>query len=147
MYGLMMKCGTGCGCGPKHERRAQRMAQAYGMPLAQTRQEMSWAPAIDVKEDAQAFYLDADLPGISREDIKLELEEGVLTLNAERKLEEAGEGADWRWVGRRYGSFTRRFRLPRNADADAISAEYKDGVLQITLPKSAASASKQVSIA
>jgi HSP20 family protein len=116
------------------------------MPLAQTRQEMSWAPAIDVKEDAQAFYLNADLPGISREDIRLELEEGVLTLHAERKLEEAGEGADWRWVGRRYGSFSRRFRLPRNSDADAISAEYKDGVLQITLPKSAAGASRQVSI-
>lgn len=140
-----MKCGSVCGCGPKQARRGRQMQQVASAP-AQSWSQGAWAPAIDVKEDAQAFYLSADLPGLSREAIKLELDEGVLALSAERKFEEAGEGADWRWVGRRYGSFSRRFRLPRNADADNISAEYKDGVLNITLPKSAVSVSKQVSI-
>jgi HSP20 family protein len=105
-----------------------------------------WAPAIDVKEDDQAYHLSADLPGLSREDIKLELEDGLLSLSAERKFEQSGEGENWRWVGRRYGSFSRRFRLPRTVDADAISAEYKDGVLHIMLPKSAEVQPKTVSI-
>ena len=144
MYGMVMNCG----CGPKHGRRMQRQDAAPAQTSGTTAPwgPGDWAPAIDVKEDAQAFYLSADLPGMNREDIKLELEEGLLNLTAERKLAESAEGENWRWVGRRYGSFSRRFRLPRTVDAESISAEYKDGVLHVTLPKSGESATKQVSI-
>jgi HSP20 family protein len=134
-----------CGCGPRQGRKPQRGWQGHNAP-AQGWNQGEWAPAIDVKEDAQAYYLSADLPGMSREDIKLELEEGQLSLSAERKLQESGEGESWRWVGRRYGSFSRRIRLPRTVNADSISAEYKDGVLHVTLPKSEDVKARQVSI-
>ena len=72
MYGMMVKygCGPACGCGPKPGRKVQQSVQSQGAmsPMAAG----DWAPAIDVKEDAQAFYLSADLPGMSREDIKLD---------------------------------------------------------------------------
>ncbi len=150
MYGYAMNCGCGTACGPKMGRRgrnwqkvawpvqvwaAQQLAAQQALASRSAQGSGAWTPGIDVREDAAAYYLSADLPGLAREDIQLELEEDQLTLSAERQPAQSAEGEEVRWQGRRYGSFSRSFRLPRTVDADAISAEYKDGVLQVTLPK------------
>jgi HSP20 family protein len=155
MYGY----GINCGCGPRQSRgRSLRNAawpvQAWAaQQLRQAAQQVQtaaaenpWAPPVDVREDERAYYVSADLPGVDRDAIQLELEDGKLTLSGERQRESA-EGQQWRWQGRRFGSFRRSFNLPRTVDAEAISAEYKDGVLQVTLPKLEQPAARQVSIA
>jgi len=94
-----------------------------------------WVPAVDVVEEKDRFVLRADLPGVVSEDIDVNMEDGLLTLSGERRSDrpEAGEGA--RRFERATGRFYRRFTLPEAADADAISARYTNGVLEISIPK------------
>ncbi len=94
-----------------------------------------WAPAVDVCEDENSFFIAAELPGIDRESIDLEVENNVLSIKGERKLEKKEEGESYHFVERSYGSFYRRFSLPKNVDTEGIGAEYKDGVLKISIPK------------
>lgn len=94
-----------------------------------------WAPAVDVCEDADNFYVSAELPGMKKEDIDLEVENNVLTIKGERKFEKKEEGESFHFVERSYGSFYRSFTLPKNVSGDDIKAEYKDGMLKVTLPK------------
>ena len=131
------------------------MRRAEGVPFRTLRSEMDrlfddflglsparregaaavWAPAIDVREDADNYYVDAELPGMSKEDISLELENNVLSIKGERRFERKDEGENYHFVERSYGSFYRSFALPKNVDGGRISAEYKDGVLHVALPK------------
>jgi HSP20 family protein len=123
------------------------MTHAWTLPARQWTSQQAktaWTPAIDVREDSTAYYLLADLPGVSREQLSIELEDGLLSLSAQRQAPQ--DTGEWRWKGRSYGSFSRNFRLPRNADADSISAELKDGVLKVTLPKLNNSVSRKVSV-
>lgn len=94
-----------------------------------------WAPAVDLKEDANNFIVSAELPGLKREDIQVEIENNTLMIKGERKFEKREEKENYHFVERSYGSFYRSFTLPKNVDAEKIAAEYKDGVLQVTLPK------------
>ena len=94
-----------------------------------------WAPAVDIREDEDNFFVTADLPGLKKEDIDLELENNVLTIKGERKFEKKEEGENYHFVERSYGSFYRSFTLPKNVDSENIQPEYKDGVLQVTIPK------------
>lgn len=105
-----------------------------------------WAPAVDVKENADSFVVTAELPGMSKEDITVEVENSTLTIKGERRFEKKDEGENYHFVERSYGSFYRSFGLPKNVSADGISAEYKDGVLQVTLPKAEEVKAKKVSI-
>lgn len=105
-----------------------------------------WAPAVDIKETADSFIVTAELPGMSKEDIHVEVENQTLTIKGERRFEKKDEGENYHFVERSYGSFFRSFSLPKNVSADGISAEYKDGVLHITLPKSEEVKARQVSI-
>lgn len=97
-----------------------------------------FSPALDVQETKNAYTVQADLPGLDRQDIKVSVEEGVLTLSGSRKAQHQEENADktWRRVERRWGSFERSLRLGRGVDPSKVAAEYKDGVLSITVPKS-----------
>jgi HSP20 family protein len=94
-----------------------------------------WAPAVDLKEDTNNFIVSAELPGLKREDIQVEIENNTLMIKGERKFEKKEEKENYHFVERSYGSFYRSFTLPKNVDAEKISAEYKDGVLHVTLPK------------
>ena len=106
-----------------------------------------WTPAVDVREDSGQFVINADIPGVEPEDIDVTMENGVLTIKGERKLETREEGDNgYRRVERAYGSFYRRFTLPDTADAEAISASGRNGVLEVVIPKRAALQPKRIAV-
>ena len=105
-----------------------------------------WAPAVDIKELDNSFVLHADIPGVKPEDISVTMEEGVLTIKGEKKTAAETEKEGYKRVERTYGSFYRRFSLPDTADAEAISAKSKDGVLEITIPKREAVKPKKINV-
>ena len=105
-----------------------------------------WAPAVDIKEEVGKFVLHADIPGVKPEDIDVSMEDGVLTIRGEKKTEARSEKDNYKRVERTYGSFYRRFSLPDTANADAISAKSKHGVLEITIPKREAVQPKKINV-
>ena len=98
-----------------------------------------WSPKVDVFEDENAIVIEADLPGLKAEDFNLSVENFKLTLSGERKFEKEvkteGNQGNWHRVERNYGSFSRTFTLPVTVNVEAVKAEFKDGVLHVTLPK------------
>ena len=94
-----------------------------------------WVPAVDIKEEDNAYVIHADVPGVDPKDIEVHMENGVLTIRGERKSETKEERENYKRVERVRGSFFRRFSLPDTADAEAISAKSRDGVLEIVIPK------------
>lgn len=105
-----------------------------------------WSPAVDIKEEDDKFTIHADLPGVKSEDIEVTAENGVLTIKGERESHKEEEKENYRRVERFSGSFMRRFTLPERADLDNISAETKDGVLELTIPKSPESKPKRIDV-
>jgi HSP20 family protein len=94
-----------------------------------------WVPPMDLVEAGDHFVLKADLPGLRDEDVKLEVQDGTLTISGERKAEhEASEGG-WYRIERAFGSFSRSLTLPEHVDASGISASFNDGVLEVRIPK------------
>lgn len=94
-----------------------------------------WAPSVDIKEEQDRFVLLADLPGVEPKDIEITMDNGVLSVKGERTAEERDERNGYRRVERVHGSFHRRFSLPDTVDAERITANGKNGVLEITIPK------------
>ncbi|MCI0401501.1 MAG: Hsp20/alpha crystallin family protein [Gammaproteobacteria bacterium] len=94
-----------------------------------------WRPAVDVKEEDNRFVIVADVPGIDPKDIEITMENGVLTLKGERSFEKQEDREGYKRLERARGSFYRRFSLPDSADAEAIKAKGKDGVLEIVIQK------------
>jgi len=106
-----------------------------------------WTPAADIREDTDRFVITADIPGVEPGNIEVTMENSVLTIKGERKLETRGEGDNgYRRVERVYGGFYRRFTLPDTADAEAISASGKHGVLEVAIPKRAALQPKRIEV-
>lgn len=95
----------------------------------------AWNPRVDIYEGQNELVLEAELPGLKREDFDLSLENNVLTLRGERKFEKREEADNYHRVERAYGVFTRSFTLPQSVQGENAAAEYKDGVLRVTLPK------------
>ena len=94
-----------------------------------------WTPAVDIKESTEAYHIHVELPGLEKEDVKVTLDEGVLSIEGERKFEkETGEKKHHR-IERFYGKFSRSFRLPDNVDAEHIAADFKNGVLTLNVLK------------
>lgn len=93
-------------------------------------------PALEIAENEHAFVVNAELPGVAKEDVTITIEDGVLTLAGEKKREEEQKDRAWHRVERVYGSFQRSMTLPKGVDGDKAEATFKDGVLTITLPKS-----------
>jgi HSP20 family protein len=107
----------------------------------------SWAPAVDIYEQDGNIVLKAELPGVDSKDVDIRLENNVLTLSGERKLDTEVKRENYHRVERSYGSFTRSFTLPTVVDQEKIKADYQDGVLRVTLPKREEAKPKQISIA
>ena len=105
-----------------------------------------WAPAVDVEETPNELVLTAELPGLRQEDIDIELEDGVLTIQGEKKEEEKQEGTQGLLYERRWGSFTRRFTLPRAVDANGITAHYDNGILMVRVPKAEEAKGRKIEI-
>jgi HSP20 family protein len=95
----------------------------------------SWLPSVDVREEAERFVVNVDLPGVDKKDIEIVAEKGVLTIKGERHAETKSDTASYERVERVSGTFLRRFTLPENAQADAIAAKQTNGVLEVTIPK------------
>jgi HSP20 family protein len=109
--------------------------------------EGSRAPAVDVSEDEEKYRIVAELPGMSEKDLKLEIKEGILSLSAKKEEEaEAKEGSTWIRRERRASSFSRSWTLPENADEEKVSAQFKDGLLTVDLPKKALTPPRQIPV-
>ena len=115
--------------------------------LARTSQLLSgWTPAVDLYEDADNFYVKAELPGMKKEEIDLSLHDGSLSISGERKTEsEFGEAEAYR-AERFFGRFQRTIALPAPIASDAVKAQYKDGILTVTLPKTEEAKPKQINV-
>jgi HSP20 family protein len=105
-----------------------------------------WSPPVDVLESADSYLVRAELPGMSKEDFNLEVKESVLTFSGERKLEAPASGVEYRNVERVTGKFSRSFYLPQTVKQDEIQATYRDGILEIYVPKSEHAKARQITV-
>lgn len=113
---------------PMFGRWPQLLGENVGMKI-------EWSPVVDIKETEDEYLVKAELPGLKREDVKVSLDEGVLTIEGERRQEKEEKNERIHRVERFYGTFCRSFTLPEYTDASAIRAESKDGVLSVHVPK------------
>ncbi|MCF6266515.1 MAG: Hsp20/alpha crystallin family protein [Desulfuromusa sp.] len=105
-----------------------------------------WAPRADITETDDAFTITAEVPGIKRDDVKISIEDHVLSIHGENKQEKEEEGKKFHRIERFYGSFNRSFSLPENVNEDKIDAIFKDGVLTLTIPKTEVKKPKAIEI-
>ncbi len=106
----------------------------------------NWNPTVDVYEDQNSIVLEADLPGVKPGEFELAIENNVLTLKGERKFEKKIEEGSYHRVERSYGSFTRSFTLPSTVDVNSVGADFKDGVLKVTLPRREETKPRQIQV-
>jgi HSP20 family protein len=105
-----------------------------------------WAPLVDITEDEKEYLIKADLPEVSRNDLKVTVESGVLNISGSRKFEKEEKGRRYHRVERAYGMFSRSFTLPEDADAGRVQADFKEGVLTVHVAKSESARPKQIEI-
>ncbi|HJS57340.1 MAG TPA: Hsp20/alpha crystallin family protein [Vicinamibacteria bacterium] len=105
-----------------------------------------WSPAVDIEETDQEFLIKAELPEVKREDIEVSIQDGVLAIEGERKLEMEQKGRTFHRVERSYGRFVRSFALPEDADAAKVRADFKEGVLRVRVAKRAPTKAKSVQV-
>ncbi len=98
-------------------------------------QSAAWSPVVDIEESGEAYTIRAELPGLSKEKMKVTVENGVLTLSGERDLEHRVETKTFHRVERSHGTFTRSFTLPDDVDSESVAANFKDGLLEIQIAK------------
>ncbi len=107
----------------------------------------TWAPAVDVFETSDAVVLKAELPGLSTEDVDVEVDDNVLTISGERVLRDSVENGHYYRLERSYGKFSRSLSLPQGIKADEVAATFTDGVLEVTVPKADEIKPRKVAIA
>lgn len=105
-----------------------------------------WAPAVDVIEEESAYTIKADIPGLAKEDVHVEVQDNTLTIRGEKHEEKEEKGKRYFRKERTYGSFTRSFHLPENVDVEAIKATHKEGILELTIPKKEQEKPKRIDI-
>ena len=106
----------------------------------------NWRPSVDIFEDDDKLVLSVEVPGVDKKDIKINVENNVLSISGERKFEQEEKKDNFRRIERRYGSFYRSFTLPRAVDTEKIEATTKNGVLEITLPKREEAKPRQIEV-
>ena len=105
-----------------------------------------WTPLVDIIEDNNEYLVKAELPELKKEEVKVNVENGELTISGERKSEKEEKGKKFHRIERSYGSFLRSFTLPESVNADKVSAEFKDGVLSVHLPKDEKAKPKSIEV-
>jgi HSP20 family protein len=135
------------------EETQNRLARIFGLKPARLpngdKESMTiteWAPSVDISEDAKEWLVKADLPEVKKEDVKVTVENGLLTITGERKFEKEEKDKKYHRIERSYGNFLRSFTLPDAADGSKVNAEFKDGVLKVHLPKSEKAKPKAVEV-
>jgi HSP20 family protein len=122
------------------EDMSERLNRVFTRPALRTSGKEAltvadWMPTVDISETDGEYLIKAELPEVKKEDVKVTVEEGVLTLQGERRQEKEEKGKKYHRVERSYGRFVRSFTLPESVDEAGVKAEYKDGVLSLHLPK------------
>ena len=105
-----------------------------------------WAPVVDISEDNQEYLIKAELPEVKKEDVKITMADGMLTITGDRKFEKEENGRKYHRVERAYGSFGRSFSLPDDASPAKVTADFKDGVLKVHLAKNEKARPRQVEV-
>ena len=105
-----------------------------------------WSPLVDITEDDKEYLIKTELPEVKKDEVKVTVENGVLTITGERKFEKEEKGRKYHRVERAYGNFVRSFTLPDDADANKVNAEFKDGVLKVHVAKSEAAKPKHIEV-
>ena len=120
--------------------------ETFGRSRALSAPNGVWYPPVDVLESRDSYLIRAELPGMKKEDFNLEVRDGTLTLSGERKFEEPANGVEYHRVERASGKFVRSFSLPHTVKSDEIKASYRDGILEIHVPKAEEAKPKQIAI-
>jgi HSP20 family protein len=123
-----------------------RLHREFDRTFDAAARDASWAPAVDIHEEAQRFVVRADLPGVKPADIDVTADKGVLTLRGERQIDHHDVDGHYSRVERVSGKFVRTFSLPENVQTDSIKAQFKDGVLELTIPKIAKAEPRRIEI-
>jgi len=121
-----------------------REAPGHGGKEAMT--VAQWSPLVDITEDEKEYLIKVELPDVKKEDVRLTVENEVLAISGERTFEKEEKGKKYHRIERAYGSFVRSFSLPEDADGSKVSADYKDGMLHVHLPKSQKAKPKAIEI-
>ena len=123
-----------------------RLRRDLDQSLETATRDSSWTPAVDIHEESKQFVVRADLPGVKPADIEITAEKGVLSLRGARNFEQQSDEGHYSRVERVSGKFARTFTLPENVQTDAIKAQFKDGVLELTIPKSAKAEPRKIEV-
>jgi HSP20 family protein len=128
-----------------------RLNRVFGEPMPRRTGEegvffADWAPPVDIQETEKEYLIKAELPGVKKEEVKVEMLDGVLSIEGERKQEKEEKGKRFHKVERSYGTFVRQFALPTGVDATKIEAEFKEGMLNVHLPKTEVAKPKAVEV-
>jgi HSP20 family protein len=130
--------------GDVRRRMLQMFEEPFGLPVF--REAVGWMPSVDISETETDIVLKADMPGMKKEDVDIELENNVLTLKGEKKEEHEEKEKERYLYERSYGSFQRSFTLPSTVDETKVTAEFTEGVLKVTLPKSGQPRGRKIEI-
>ena len=134
------------------EEVSDRLNRMFARPAAartngkETMIVADWTPSVDISETEVEYQIKAEIPDVKKEDVKVTLEDGVLTIQGERRQEKEETGKKYHRVERSYGSFVRSFTLPDLVDEGKVKAEFKDGVLNLQLPKSEKAKPKAIEV-
>lgn len=123
-----------------------RLFDSFFNSDVQGEETRAWVPPVDIQETADAYLFHAELPGLTKEDIHITLENNVLRVSGERKLEKDAKKENYHRVERTYGTFTRTFALPTQVEADKVQAAFENGILTVTVPKAEQAKPRQIAI-
>jgi HSP20 family protein len=129
--------------------RVDRLLAGRNMPSAGRDEAMAlvdWAPAVDVMEKDEEFQIRAELPGVEKKDVKLSVENGVLLISGHREQEKEEKGKRYHRMERAYGNFARSFTVPEAVDTEKVTADFKNGLLTVRLPKSEKARPKSIEV-
>ncbi len=134
------------------EEMSERLNRVMGRPS--TRQNdgkenltvADWVPSVDISENGGEYFIKAELPEVNKDDVKITLDDGVLTIQGERRQEKEERGRKYHRIERSYGTFVRSFTLPDSVDEEKVSAEFKDGILNLRLPKTEKAKPKAIEV-
>ena len=131
---------------------SNRLNRIFGQSLARSESGQNmlavadWAPSVDISETDSAYLIKGEIPGVKKEDVKVTIQDGMLTIQGERRQEKEEKGKKFHRIECSYGSFARSFRVPDDADENSVKAEFKDGMLNVTLAKSEKAKPKSINV-
>jgi HSP20 family protein len=131
------------------QERMNRLMSDFRTRTPWTEEEMAqggWVPAVDIYETKEAIVLNVELPGVTKDDMALEVKDNTLTLKGEKKLEKDVKEESYHRMERTYGSFMRAFTLPSTVQQEKVKARFKDGILEVTIPKAEEARPKQIKV-